>query len=129
MRYTNDRLREVLGSLLALPEAKRPIIIVRADEGPYPAAYQHLGDAFDWASATPDQLEEKYGILDAMYLPGPPGAEPVPSTLSSVNTFRLLFRRYFGADLPDLPDRSYTSTKAEPYDFLDITDRLPSLAP
>jgi hypothetical protein len=47
-----------------------------------------------------------------------------------VNTFRLIFDRYFDAGLPLLPDRSFTSaSKFRPYDLTDITDRLPSLGP
>ncbi len=33
---------------------------------------------------------------------------------------------YFGADLPMLPDRSYTSPKPRPYDLTDVTERIPS---
>ena len=113
--------------LVAGPEATRPIIILQADEGPYPPRYARDTVTFDWATATPAELEVKYGILDAMLLPGvDPGA--VYPTISSVNTFRLVFDRYFGADLPLLPDRSFTSRgKLRPYDLTDITGRLPSL--
>jgi hypothetical protein len=47
-----------------------------------------------------------------------------------VNTFRLIFGAYFGADLPLLPDRSFTSAgKYRPYDLTEITDRLPTAEP
>lgn len=43
-----------------------------------------------------------------------------------VNTFRMLLERYFGLQLPYLPDRVYTSASAlRPYDMEDVTDRLP----
>ena len=59
-----------------------------------------------------------------MYLPGPE-APVLPTDMSSVNTFRLVLGAYFGADLPLLPDRSFTSaSKLRPYDLTDITDRL-----
>jgi hypothetical protein len=62
-----------------------------------------------------------------MYLPGGEPLDLSP-TLSSVNTFRLVFDRYFDTDLPLLPDRSFTSAgKFRPYDMTEITDRLPSL--
>jgi hypothetical protein len=52
----------------------------------------------------------------------------VPATISSVKTFRLVFARYFGADLPLLPDRPFTSAgKLRPYALTDVTDRLESL--
>jgi hypothetical protein len=127
LEFTDRQMEAIIEPLVALPEAERPIIIVQADEGPYPPPYAKDTIHYDWATATPDELEIKFGILNAMFLPGiDPSA--VPQTISSVNTFRLLFDRYFGADLPLLPDRSYTSAaKFRPYDFTDITGRLPTL--
>jgi hypothetical protein len=127
LAYTDRRVEALIAPLVAQPEATRPIIILQADEGPYPPRYSRDTVTFDWATATPTELEVKYGILNAMLLPGvDPGA--VYPTISSVNTFRLVFDRYFGADLPLLPDRSFTSRgKLRPYDLTDITDRLPSL--
>lgn len=130
LQYTNTRLKAILEPLLAKPEAERPIIIIQADEGPYPPRYASNTVTFDWSTATPDELEIKYGILNAMYLPGLPDGATLPyPTISPVNTFRLLFDDYFGANLPLLPDRSWTSKgKFFPYDLTEITDRLPTLA-
>jgi hypothetical protein len=48
--------------------------------------------------------------------------------MTSINTFPVLFDRYFGLDYATLPDRVYTSTSwVLPYGLTDITDRLPSL--
>jgi sulfatase-like protein len=125
LRYLHARMDAIVDQLLARPEAERPIIILTADEGPYPPAYARDTVGYDWATATTDELEIKYGILDAMYLPGD-AAPQLPPTITAVNTFRLIFGAYFGADLPLLPDRSYTSaSKLRPYDLTDITDRLP----
>jgi hypothetical protein len=58
-----------------------------------------------------------------MYLPG--ADVDMPDTFTSVNTFRLVFRTYFGADLPALPDRSFTWPDDEHvYDFRDVTDLI-----
>lgn len=125
LAYLQTRINALVDRLLARPEAERPIIILQADEGPYPRDYARNTVTYDWATATTDELEIKYGILNAMYLPGVEAPE-LPPTLSAVNTFRLIFGAYFGADLPLLPDRSYTSAgKFRPYDLTDITDRLP----
>jgi hypothetical protein len=35
-----------------------------------------------------------------------------------VNTFRVIFNRYFGADYELLPDESYFSSPTTPYQFL-----------
>jgi sulfatase-like protein len=128
LAYLNTRIDELVGRLLDRPEAKEPIIIMQADEGPYPPAYSKDTVTYDWSTASSDELEIKFGILNAMYLPG--ADEPdLPPTLSSVNTFRLVFGRYFDADLPLLPDRSFTSAgKFRPYDMTEITHRLPSLS-
>jgi hypothetical protein len=133
MRYTNSRIRELVEPLLALPEAERPIIVIQADEGPYPPRY--FDPELDWADASVAELEMKFGILNAMYLPGleaaggsAAGKSPVYPTISSVNTFRLIFSAYFGADLPLLPDRTYISrNKAYPYALTEVTDTLPTL--
>jgi hypothetical protein len=132
--YVNDRIREVVDCLQDRPPEDQPIIILQADEGPYPIRYAHDNDGFDWSTATPSELAMKFEILDAMYLPGlPDGVQPPPTDLSSVNTFRYLLSSYFGADLPSLPDRVFTSPRQRPYDLTDVTDRLPgpdaSLAP
>jgi hypothetical protein len=132
LEYTNRQIKAVVERMLALPESRRPIIIVGADEGPHPEPYQRDPGSFNWADATPDQLETKFGILSAFYLPTEPASEPADlpqpyPSMSAVNTFRFIFARYFGLDLPYLPDRSYTPRDpGHPYDLTDVTDRLPA---
>ena len=129
LAYLQTRINALVDRLLARPEAERPIIILQADEGPYTQAYGRNTIEYDWAKATTEELEIKFGIFNAMYLPGDEAPE-LPPTLSSVNTFRLVLGAYFGADLPLLPDRSYTSAgKFRPYDLTEITDRLPPPGP
>ena len=131
LTYTNAQIRDIVTNLLSVPPDRQPIIVFQADEGPYPDAYQANEGGFDWSTATTDQLETKYGILNALYLPGdaPAGAPEPYSTMTSWNTFPIILDRYFGASFPLMPDRSYTSSSlTKPYDFTDITDRLPSPA-
>jgi hypothetical protein len=128
--YTNSRLRSFLEGLLALPEDRRPIIILQADEGHWFKEATNKGEeksSFDWATATPDQLEIKFGILNAWYVPGSVDLELDPR-MTAINTFPVLFDRYFGLDYPLLPDLVRTSIgPANRGVLLDITDRLPSL--
>jgi hypothetical protein len=127
LAYTNERIRGILTGLLSLPEAQRPVIILQADEGPWPAAYSAQRDTFEWASASDDTLEAKYGILNAWYVPGA-GRVGLYPTMTSINTFPVLFRDYFGLPYAPLADRVYTSKRwALPFDLTDVTDRLPSL--
>jgi hypothetical protein len=125
--YTNARLRAFLERLLALPEAQRPIIILQGDEGPWTARYHAATRRFDWDDATPEELEAKFGILNAWYVPGDVDLDLYPA-MTAINTFPTLFSGYFGLDYPRLPDTIRSSeTWRRPYDLTDITDRLPSL--
>lgn len=127
--YLNDRVMDLVSELLSAPEASRPIIVIQGDEGPWPARYTADKKRFDWTTATTAELETKYGILAAMYLPGeaPAGAPGPYDTMSSWNTWRIVLRRYFGTDHELLPDRSYTSRGWDyPYDLTDVTHLLPA---
>ena len=129
LAYTNQRLRGWIESLQALPEDRRPIVILQADEGPYPRAYGSNTATFDWSGASTRDLDIKYGILNAWYLPD--GTDPgLYDTMTSVNTFPTLFSGYFGLDVPKLDDRIYTSARPSlPLDLTDVTDRIPDAAP
>ena len=132
MAYTNDHIRGLVSSLLAVPPEEQPIIIIEADEGPYPERYNRDQMGFDWSNATDEELETKFGVLAAMYLPGEaPADAPAPyPDMSVINTFPILFDRYFGADIPLLKDRSFTSKVwSRPYDLTEITDRLHRISP
>ncbi|MFV2062555.1 MAG: hypothetical protein ACC726_03460 [Chloroflexota bacterium] len=121
---TNRRLRAFFEPLLSLPEEERPIIILQADEGPFPERLAADERAFEWADATDEELVTKFGILSAMYLPGPEGVAALPSGMTAVNTYPELFRRYFASDIENLPDRILASSKVKPYDLLDVTERV-----
>jgi hypothetical protein len=127
LTYLNARIKQFVESLLAVPEDQRPIIVLAADEGPYPPRYE--GDPlvmggdpdFDWSSATLEELRIKFGILHAMYLPDV-AEEDIPNSMTAVNTFRFLFNQYFEADFPLLPDRILA--RAGGRELVDITDRF-----
>jgi hypothetical protein len=117
LAFANSQIRDIVGYLLAGPEATRPIVIIEGDEGPLAC------QSVDCVQRTPDYFRIRLGNLIALYLPGVD--ERLPETFSSVNTFRTVFRAYFGADLPPLPDRSFTWPDNDHiYDFEDITELL-----
>jgi hypothetical protein len=96
LTYLNSRLLEVMSAILRSSDP-RPIIVLQGDHGA-----QGVG--------TDDRMK----ILNAYYLPGlEPGA--IDESITPVNTFRVVFNRYFGADLPLLEDRSYFSTVDAPF--------------
>ena len=131
LAYTNSRLRSFLEGLLALPEDRRPIIILQADEGyrftVKPSDEGEDKGSIDWRTATPDELEIKFGIMNAWYVPG--GADlRLDPRMTAINTFPVLFDRYFGLDYPLLPDLVLASIgPVNQGVLLDVTDRLPSL--
>jgi len=118
----NNMIRELIDELLSSSDVP-PIIILQADEGPYPERLQREGDAFNWREATESEWRQKYGILSAYYLPNVDEAILHPS-MTPVNTFRLLFNLYFGTDFDLLPDNSYFSNVKDPYEFFDITNKV-----
>ncbi|MDH4334739.1 MAG: hypothetical protein OEW24_05700 [Chloroflexota bacterium] len=124
--YANVETLAFVDSLLSLPVDQQPILVIQADEGPWPQRYRQNERQFDWTNATEAELREKFGILSAFYLPGL-DAENVglyPS-ITPVNQFRVLFNEYFGLDLPILPDRNYIfPNQGNLYEFIDVTDRL-----
>ena len=115
LAFANTQIKRIVGELLAGPEETRPIVIIEGDEGPL------MCRSVDCVGTSADYLRIRLGNLVAMYLPGID--IQLPDTFSSVNTFRTVFREYFAADLPPLPDRSYTWPDNDHiYDFEDITD-------
>lgn len=120
LTWTNSRILDFLDRALDTPSGEEPVIILQADEGPYPPRFARDPETFDWLEdATPEEILQKYGVLNAMHLPGvDPAAASIHDRLSPVNTFRLVFSEYFDAELPLLPDRVYlTPNYAHMYDF------------
>jgi hypothetical protein len=121
LAWTNARILDLVDRLLDGPGA-RPVVILQADEGPYPPRYEANQDGFRWLEASADEVQEKFGILNALYLPGldPSGLGGLgfEERSSPVNTFRFVFNAYFGTDLPLRADQTFLSPdKAHLYDF------------
>ena len=124
LSYTNGEVKELVGQLLSGPSDADPIIVLQSDEGPDPVRFLKDEAGFDWTEASDAELGEKLRILNAYFLPGIDDAALYP-TISPVNTFRLILARYFGADVPMLPDRTFVfQSSAHPYRFTEVTDRL-----
>ena len=127
LAYTNKRIEGFIEELLSKPVDQQPIIILQADEGPWPAPYAKDKVNFDWSKATADQLEEKFGIMNAWYVPGGTEGLGLRQDQTAINTFPVLFDKYFGLDYPTLPDEVFASSWWKIYQPLDVTDKLPSL--
>jgi hypothetical protein len=124
LSYANARVLGAIDRILEHdPDA---VIMLQGDEGPFPERYADDEWRFDWRDATDAELEEKFGILYAMRVPGADlRAEGFHDGLTPVNAFRIIFNARFGTDLPLLPDRTWAHEDLYHfYDFFEITDRL-----
>ncbi len=123
VEFLNGEILKLVDTLLRRSEVA-PIIIIQADEGPFPARIFADEKLIDWRDTTPDELREKTGILNALLLPGVE-AEGLHPSLTPVNTFRIIFNEYFGTSLPLLPDRVYAFPNTEQiYDLFEITSAV-----
>lgn len=125
LRYGNERMLQAVDRIIA-GSGEDAIIIIQGDEGPFPPEYEDDGWNFRWRDASDAQLEEKFGILFTMRVPGADlDAAGFTDDITSVNTFRVLFNARFGTDFPILPNRTYAHEDLDHfYDFFEITDRL-----
>jgi hypothetical protein len=129
LRYANVRILALLDRLHAGPPETRPIVVLAADEGPFPPRYAADELSFDWLQATPDELLRKFSILTAISVPGVDAAGLAAAgfsdTLTPVNLFRVVFNAAFDAGLPILPQRNWVFVdQRHLYDLVDITDRV-----
>jgi hypothetical protein len=121
LQWANQRVLRAIDALLDVPAGEEPVIVLQADEGPFPQRFAMDEHGFQWLEATPDEIQQKYGILNAFHLPGAnPAALGVYDRMSPVNEFRIVFNAYFGAELPLLPDTVYLSPDYDHlYDFVE----------
>jgi hypothetical protein len=114
MAYLNTQLMEVVTAILET-SPKPPIIIIQGDHGP--------GAYYDTLALDESCLAERYSILNAYYFPDGEYGSLYPS-ITPVNSFRVILRQYFGADLPVLEDRNYFAGWLSPYQFSDVSDKI-----
>jgi hypothetical protein len=102
LTFVNRKMLEAIDTLLAESDTP-PIIVIQGDHGPW---YQ------------PD--DDRAKIFNAYYLPG--HSDRLYSTITPVNTFRLIFDAYFGGNYDLVPDASYFSPVPNLYEFSEISN-------
>ena len=119
--FINGKVKELIDIILEQSRVQ-PIIILQSDHG--------WAWSIGWQQAPNTPLDETFdkheifGVLNAYYLPDN-GTQLLYESISLVNTFRVVFKTYFGADLELLNDVSYFSDYYQsPYVFTDVTDML-----
>ncbi len=109
--YTNQLVLEMIDGILS-NSITPPVIILQADHGP--------GILFEYDDQDYSCLYERYSILNAYLFPSP-GIDSIPSNISPVNTFRLVFNQYLGQDYPLLPEKRVFSFAPAIYQYQDVT--------
>lgn len=118
--YANKIIEEVVTSLQS--HKYPPLILIQADEGPYPGHDYRVS----WENAPAEALRIKTGILNAYYFAGGDYSLLYPD-ITPVNSYRVLFNTVFGTDFSLLPDRIFAfPSDAAHYEFHDVTDKVRS---
>ncbi len=136
VQYTNQRILQLVDALLSKP-GPRPLIILQADEGPWPEKYageevDRLGrdvSNVDWLKISDDELREKMAIFAAYYLPEA-ARVGLNDRSTPVNTFRRILKGVFNVAIEPLPEKNMIfESDAHPYRYHDVTARLYPGAP
>jgi len=114
VQYVSRKILPILDSILKASTTP-PIIVLQGDHGP--------GSRLYWEDPFKTDHRERFGILNALYLPDFPDSVLYES-MSPVNTFRVIFNHYFGTQFELLADESYYTTRSRPYDFIEVTRHL-----
>jgi len=114
LNYLLDQILILVDEIIAETHLP-PIIIIQGDHGP--------GSMITQRCLEEDNLDERFSIMNAYYFPGQDYSNLYPG-ITPVNTFRVVFDQYFGADLGLLADRNYFSTVFEPYNYSEMTELL-----
>jgi hypothetical protein len=104
--YIDQRILQAVDAILT-ESSTPPIIIIQGDHG---------------SPQTPGWNDT---ILNAYYFPTAQGKSLLYSSISPVNSFRVVFNSYFGGHLELLSDKACTSSSDNPYDCLVLTDPDP----
>ncbi|MGE5378060.1 MAG: sulfatase-like hydrolase/transferase [Bacteroidota bacterium] len=119
VQFLNSQLERVVDTILENSD-RPPIIILQADHGPRLLT--------DFSSPQNTCLAESFSTFSAYYLPGME-AGTIPDDITSVNIFRIVFDRYFNADVPLLKNKEYYPRYGLGfYNFEDITNGVGTYA-
>jgi hypothetical protein len=132
VKFANLKIREIVDNILKNSKTP-PVIIIQSDEGPcgiveelsIGRGWGHCGEGQHWTTLSNKALQAKMRIFNAYYLPGVKMENVLYPDITPVNTFRIIFNQYFGADYKLLPDKSYVFEDLKhPYKFVEVTSRV-----
>ncbi len=109
VKYLNQRILEILRTIKA--NSTRPFaFIVQGDHGTYGFG---TGDEYD-----------RIKILNVYYFSDEDYSDLYPG-ITPINTFRVVFNKYFDAKLPMMPDTTYYSAYDARFDFHELEENYP----
>jgi hypothetical protein len=124
VEFISGEIQRAIEAILAA-SSTQPLIVVQGDHGP--------GLGFDHDRLERTDLVERMSILNAILVPNPSLRRAISDKSTPINTWRLILADLF-SDSPDaqayapLPDRSFYTREARPYEFIDITQQLGAAA-
>lgn len=118
--FLNKKLEALIDDILTTSKHP-PIIILQGDHGSRLEPRGNIASPeklYDW------YIKERMGNLSAYYLPGG-GKKALYDSITPVNSFRVIFNYYFGADFELLPDESYLAPPwGDGYDLIRVTNTI-----
>lgn len=117
LQFVNTTLLKTIKKIINTSK-EEPIIIVQGDHGT--CSSEKYEYELKWESPPSEELlNERYGILNAIYLPEKYKIE-FPTNHTPVNTFSLIINKVFGDSLAILPNKSFFANYKKPYNFKEI---------
>jgi hypothetical protein len=136
VEFINSEISKIIADINK-NSAGEAVILLISDEGPYPVEMNQTvfspvtGSQADdivydksMLSWSDDELKMKYGILQALRIPG--ASSDDMSHVSPVNAFRIVLNTYFGYEFPYLQNchLALQDGRENLYKYKDITDRI-----
>jgi tetratricopeptide (TPR) repeat protein len=97
IRFANKKVKNLIQDLISQSDSQ-PIIILQSDHG-----FEHFGTCMEPSELV---LKEKMAILNAYFVPDEI-KEGLYESITPVNTFKVIFNRYFGTKLKLLEDKVF----------------------
>ena len=113
LEYLNREILKAIDIILVSND-KEKVIILQGDHG---------GASLLSGDIETSCLFERASILNAYYFSGGNTQALYPS-ITPVNSFRVVFNKYFGIEMPLLLDKTYFSNLGRPLKFTDISNRI-----
>jgi hypothetical protein len=110
--FYNSRIKRLIDEIISGSRIQ-PIIVLQSDHG------------LQFSECSQDNfkacIQQRMRNLNAYYLPDN-GSAMVYDSITPVNSFRLILKRYFNAEIDLLEDRCYYSGSKTPFLFTDVSD-------